>query len=85
MLLAHHVTAALISFQLQCFNTRLSQRCWRAVWEKMYLSLEQCIYTSTHHVCSLNSHAINTTVLQYFSCFCKGCMSSFVMSYVFAE
>lgn len=36
MLLIHYFTAALISLQLQRLNIRLSQRCWRAVWEKIW-------------------------------------------------
>lgn len=38
-----YFTAALTSFQQQLLNTRLRQR---AVWEKVYFSLEQCILIS---------------------------------------
>lgn len=63
MLLVHFVTAALISFQQQHLNTRLSQRCWRAVrgrWSRAQNNAS----AHTRHVFSLNGHEI--TVVQYF-------------------
>lgn len=54
-----YFTGALTFFQLQLLNTRLRQR---AVWEKVYFSLEQCILISPSRSFNLNSYEINIAV-----------------------
>lgn len=63
MLLVHFVTAALISFQQQHLNTRLCQRCWRAVRGR-WIWAQNNASAHTRHVFSLNGHEI--TLVHYF-------------------